>query len=90
MGDYTHVRQEHWRQALEVLMLSTEGEPLLRYLARDIERLPLNFQVMELVKLVEAMADLATLVMIRRWAETGLPIGPQLVQLGRMIHGHGP
>ncbi|MCA4997306.1 hypothetical protein HWD35_21515 [Tsukamurella tyrosinosolvens] len=71
-------------------MLSTEDEPLLRYLRRDIERLPLNYQVMELVKLVEAMADLATIVMIRRWAETGLPVGPQLVQLGRLIHGCGP
>lgn len=63
---------------------------MFRCLREDLEPLPLNHQVMELVKLVEAMADLATIVMIRRWAETGLPIGPQLVQLGRMIHGHGP
>lgn len=90
MGDNKQVRQEHWRQALEVLVLSTEGVPMFRCLREDLEPLPLNRQVMELVKLVEAMADLATIVMIRRWAETGLPIGPQLVQLGRMIHGHGP
>lgn len=90
MGDNKQVRQEHWRQALEVLVLSTEGVPAFRCLRQDLETLPLNYQVMELVKLVEAMADLATIVMIRRWAETGLPIRPQLVQLGRMIHGYGP
>lgn len=90
MGDNTHVRQEDWRRALEVLTLAVNGDRLFRYLGKDIEPLPLECQVMELVKLVEAMADLATIVMIRRWAETGLPVGPQLVQLGRLIHGCGP